>query len=106
MGRQERKSTFMVSVMTILSSQLMVKLLGLAYRLVITNIEGFGDVGNGFYNAGFQIYTILLAISSVGIPNAISKLVSASVAQGDRRHAYAIFKTAIILFFCIGTSAG
>ena len=76
----EKKSVFMTSVLTILGSQVMIKLLGLVYRLVITNIGGFGDYGNGYYNAGFQVYTILLAISSVGIPNAISKLVSAEVA--------------------------
>ncbi len=97
-----KKSTFMSSVLTILGSQLMVKLLGLVYRLVITNIDGFGDVGNGYYNAGFQMYTILLAISSVGIPNAISKLVSAAVAVGDRQKAHTIFQTALKLFLLIG----
>ncbi len=97
-----KKSVFMSSVLTILGSQLMVKVLGLVYRLVITNIDGFGDVGNGYYNAGFQMYTILLAISSVGIPNAISKLVSAAVAVGDRERAHTIFLTALRLFIIIG----
>ena len=47
-----------------------------SYNLIIINIPGFGDIGNGYRTAGFQIYTMLLAISSVGIPNAISKMVS------------------------------
>lgn len=64
------ESAFWVGVLTMFGSQLAVKLLGLLYRLVITNIEGFGDVGNGYYSAGFQIYTLLLALSSVGIPSA------------------------------------
>jgi len=98
----EKKSVFMTSVLTILGSQVMIKLLGLVYRLVITNIGGFGDYGNGYYNAGFQVYTILLAISSVGIPNAISKLVSAEVAVGNRNGAHEIFRTALKLFFIIG----
>lgn len=100
---EKRKSTlFMSSVLTILVAQLVVKITGLLYRLVITNIDGFGDLGNGFYNAGFQIYTMLLVLSSVGIPGAISKLVSAEVAVGNRRRAYQIFRTALLLFFLIG----
>lgn len=102
-GMNAQKSTgFMASVLTILGSQLVVKLTGFLYRLVITNIDGFGDLGNGFYNAGFQIYTLLLAISSVGIPGAISKLVSEEIAVGNRKRAYEIFQTALVLFFLIG----
>ena len=95
-------SRFLTGVLTMAVSQLIIKLAGLVYRLVITNVPGFGDVGNGFYTAGFQIYTLLLSLSSVGIPNAISKLVSAQVALGHRAEAYRIFRTAMVLFFGIG----
>ena len=40
----------------------------------------FGDVGNGYYNAGYQIYSLLLTIASIGIPSAIAKLVAEKVA--------------------------
>ena len=75
MSKQNKENTqsFMNNVTIILISQVLVKVLGMVYRIVITNIDGFGDEGLGFYNVGFQIYTLLLAISSVGIPNAISK---------------------------------
>ncbi len=94
--------SFMNSVVIILFSQILVKLLGMAYRLVITNIEGFGDMGTGYYNVGFQIYTLLLAISSIGIPNAISKMVSERCALDDYKGAHKIFKTALKLFAGIG----
>lgn len=96
------KNDFMNNVGIILLSQLAVKMLGLVYRMVITNIRGFGDTGNGFYSAGFQIYTLLLAISSVGIPNAISKTISERTALGDYKGAHKIFKTALLLFAGIG----
>ncbi len=99
---ENKKPSFMMNVLTIVFSQVMVKLLGLAYRLVITNIDGFGDVGNGYYNFGFQIYTLLLAISSVGIPNAISKLVSERCALDDFKGAFRIFKVSLGLFSIIG----
>ena len=96
------ESAFWVGVLTMFGSQLVVKLLGLLYRLVITNIDGFGDVGNGYYSAGFQIYTLLLALSSVGIPSAISKLVAQAETAGNHRRSEEIFRTAMALFFCIG----
>lgn len=97
-----QKNKFMKDVGIILLSQFAVKILGLVYRMVITNIEGFGDSGNGFYTTGFQIYTLLLAISSVGIPNAISKMISERVALSDYKGAHKIFKTALILFCTVG----
>ncbi len=100
--RESKKHSFMGNVSIILMSQILVKLLGMVYRMVITNIQGFGDAGNGYYTAGYQIYTLLLSISSIGIPNAISKMVSERIAVDDYRGAYKIFKTAFILFAGIG----
>ncbi len=103
--KQENSQSFMNNVTVILISQIIVKLFGMIYRIVITNIDGFGDEGLGFYNVGFQIYTVLLAISSVGIPNAISKMVSERAALNDYKGANRIFKTAMILFSVIGLAA-
>lgn len=71
-----KKETFMQGVLTLIFSQVLIKLLGLVYSLYLTNREGFGDKGNGIVAAGYQIYAMLLTISSIGVPNAISKLVS------------------------------
>ena len=100
--RAEKTQSFMGNVAIILFAQLAVKVLGLVYRVVLTNINGFGDAGNGFYTAGFQVYTVLLAISSVGIPNAIAKMVSERAALNDYKGAHNIFKSAFLLFALIG----
>lgn len=102
MGTQDKKKSFMVNVAIVMFSQVAVKLLGMVYRVVITNIGGFGDLGNGYLNSGFQIYTLLLAVSSIGIPNAISKMTSERNAVGDYRGAHRIFKSAMLLFGIVG----
>ncbi len=102
---EKRKNSFMNNVAAILGSQFLIKLLGLAYQLVIINIPGFGDAGNGYRTAGFQIYTMLLAVSSVGIPNAISKMISERLALEDERGAERVFRTAMGLFAGIGLAA-
>ena len=97
-----KKETFMQGVVTLMFSQVLIKLLGLVYTLYLTNREGFGDQGNGIVSASYQIYAMLLTISSIGVPNAISKLVSERIAVGDHRGAYRIFKIAFATFAVIG----
>lgn len=97
-----KKQSFMAGVLTLFFAQIVIKVLGLIYRLVITNIPYFGDAGNGLYSAGYQIYTLLLAIASIGVPSAIAKLVSERIAVGKHREAHEIFKTALLLFGIIG----
>lgn len=97
-----KKETFMQGVITLIFSQVLIKLLGLIYTLYLTNREGFGDKGNGIVSAGYQIYAMLLTISSIGVPNAISKLVSERIAVGDHKGAHRIFKIAFATFAVIG----
>ena len=86
-----KKEGFMQSVLVLMISQLVIKMLGLVYKIYLTNKEGFGDTGNAIYSSGYQIYALLLTISSIGVPNAISKLVSEKVAIGDSKGAHRIF---------------
>lgn len=100
--KTRKKETFMQGVITLIFSQLLIKVLGLVYSLYLTNREGFGDTGNGIVAASYQIYAILLTISSTGVPNAISKLVSERVAVGDHKGAFRIFKIAFATYSLIG----
>lgn len=100
--KKENKTSFMKNVAMLMLAQILIKVLGFIYRLVIVNVEGFGDVGNGYYDAGYTVYSLLLTISSVGIPSVISKLVSERVIKGDHRGAYRIFKVSLTIFTIIG----
>ncbi len=107
MNRTEKKvrqkgASFMKNVVMLICSQVLIKILGLVYKLVITNMEGFGDVGVGYYSAGYQIYALLLTLSSIGIPSVISKLVSERLALGDKAGAHRIFKVAMTFFASLG----
>jgi len=97
-----KKQTFMKSVAVVMIAQLLIKLMGFIYRVILTNIEGFQDAGNSYYGTGYKVYIFILAIATTGVPNAIGKLVSEKVALGDRRGAHKIFKIALYLFTIIG----
>ena len=98
----EKKDGFMKGVLALMFSQVLIKLLGLISKIFLTNKEGFGDVGNGIYGSGYQIYAMLLTISSIGVPNAISKMISEKVALDDYKGAHRIFRIALLTFGAIG----
>lgn len=99
---KKKKENIVTGIIALLFSQIIIKIVGLAYKLYLTNREGFGDVGNAIYSSGFQIYALLLTFSSTGVPSSISKLVSERVAIGDNRGAYRIFKIAFYTFAFFG----
>lgn len=97
-----KKQSFMNGVLIIMMSQVLIKIFGFVYRVVLTNFPQFGDEGNSYYGSGYQVYSLLLAIATTGIPNTISKLVSEKIAVGDKKGAHKIFKTALVVFSLIG----
>lgn len=101
-NKKRKKESFMQGVISLMFSQILIKILGLVYTLYLTNKEGFGDAGNAIYSSGYQIYALLLTLSSIGVPNAISKLVSERTAVGDHKGANRIFKIAFATFSIIG----
>lgn len=100
--KSKKGVSFMKNVLILMCSQLVIKFLGLVYKLVITNMEGFGDTGVGYYSAGYQIYSLLLTLSSIGIPSVISKLVAERLATGDKAGAQRIFRVALRFFSILG----
>ena len=100
--KMNKTEGFMKSVLVLMISQVAIKLLGFVYRVYLTNRDGFGDEGNAIYSGGYLIYALLLTISSIGVPNAISKLISERVAVGDDKGAHRVFKIALMTFGVIG----
>ncbi len=88
---------------TILAVAAMItKVIGLAYRIPLTNI--MGAEGNGYYGIVFQVYNLALMLTSYSLPMAVSKLVSARVATGRYRNAYRVFKSALVFALAAGGS--
>ena len=77
---ENKRESILKGIIFLLISQVFIKIIGLIYKLYLTNREGFGDAGNAIYASGYQIYALLLTVSSIGVPNAISKLVSERLA--------------------------
>lgn len=104
MGKSKRNGTnFLVQGSILAIASIISRVIGLIYRIPMTNI--IGDVGNSYYGCAFDIYNIVLIISSYSLPLAVSKTVSASVAKGQFKTAYQVFKGALLFAFVSGMAA-
>ena len=95
-------NNFFAGIFSLLISQVLVKIFGVLYSLYLTNKVGFGDEGNAIYMSGYQIYALLLTLSSIGVPNAISKLISEKNSIGDYKNEERILKISILIFSIVG----
>lgn len=82
---------------------IIVRLIGMVYRIPLA--RKIGDNGNGYYNAAYSIYSILLIMSSYSLPTAVSKMVSARLAKGEYRTSTRIFR-ATMFYATIAGMAG
>lgn len=98
-----RKKNFIVQASILGIAGLIVRMIGLLYRSPLTHI--IGDEGNGYYGQAYNIYTIILLISSYSIPLAISKVVSAKLAFKEYRNAHRVFLCALFYVAVIGSIA-
>ena len=76
------------------------KVIGAVYTIATTNIVG--THGMSYYTTAFPVYTFLLAISSAGLPVAISKMVAERTTLCDYKAAYAVFRKAVRAMIIIG----
>ena len=73
------------------------KALGAVYRIPLANM--LGSVGMGMYQLIFPLYSLLLTVSTSGVPVAISKL----VAEYNARQEYGVAKKILKISFLILT---
>lgn len=85
-------------------AQIVVRLIGLFYRIPLQRIAG--DIAMGYYGYAYDIYMLLLLLSTNGVPLAVSKLVSASRARKDFVNEHRIMKSSLVWTFAVGGTIG
>lgn len=102
MGSRKKDTNFIVQGSILAIASIISRIIGLVYRLPMTAV--IGDGGNDYYSTAYEIYNVFLLISSCSLPLAVSKLVSARIANGERKNAFRIFKGALIFSAITGTA--
>ena len=71
MGKKSSsKSNYIMQGSILAIASIVSRIIGLLYRLPVTNI--ITDHGNDYYSAAYEIYNVILLISSYSLPLAVS----------------------------------
>ena len=73
-AKKPGSQNFLVQGSILAAAGLIVRLIGLLYKIPMTRI--LGDEGIGYYNTAYEIYNIGLILSSYSLPLAVSKLIA------------------------------
>lgn len=96
----ERQRSLVGGISVLGAAGLICKMVGVLYRIPLANM--IGGQGLGLYQQVMPSYNLLLAVTSAGIPVAISRMVSHYVTIGEHGNARRVFKTALKLLTVLG----
>ena len=96
----DKKQSFMGGVTILALSTVFVKVCGALYKIPLGNI--LGEEGMTHFMSAYRIYTLLLTLSTAGLPLALSKLISEANATGRKNQVQRCFRTALALFVVLG----
>ncbi len=97
-----RKQSFLHGALILTAATIIVKVIGAVFKIPLTLVLG-GEGAAHFYTA-YDIFNPIAAIAIAGLPVAVSKLVSESVASGRFRDVRRIRKISLCLFLATGTA--
>ena len=99
-GKRKKESNFLIQGGILAAAGLLVRVIGLAYRIPLIRI--IGDEGMGYYSVAYEIYSIVLLLSSYSLPLAVSKMISTKLAKEEYANAGRILKAALAYATLIG----
>ncbi len=97
---ESRKNKFIIHGGILAMAGIIVRIIGMFYRIPLMNI--IGGEGNGIYSVAYNIYNIMLVLSSYGLPMAVSKLISAKFVRKQYKNANKIIRCSLVISVCTG----
>jgi stage V sporulation protein B len=96
--KEDRKESFFSGVLVLSLSAVIVKIIGLIYKIPMFKL--LGSEGMGYFNSAYEIYALFCVIATAGLPVAMSVLISSG--KDTERRAGQILKVALGLFLVLG----
>lgn len=98
---ERQKQTFLKGAMVMSMSMIVVKVIGMIYKIMLGQF--LDGVGYGMFTLAYNFYDPLFMLATGGFPIAISRLVSKSVAENRFRDVKKLHKISIPIFILTGT---
>lgn len=99
-GQTAGKKAFLSGVLLLSVSTVLVKIVGLVYKIPM--LSYLGAEGMGYFNSAYEIYALFCVVATAGLPVALSVLIAAELEKGDPARAGRIFRLSLAAFLVIG----
>ena len=100
MKEVSKKQNFLQGAVLLAMATAIVKVIGAFYKIPLNMI--IGEQGFGYFNTAYNIYAVLLMISTAGLPIAMSRLISQAHAVGNYNQVRRVYATSRGIFLGLG----
>ena len=97
-----KKQTFLQGTAVLAMATVLVKLMGFLFKVPLNNI--IGEDGFGYFNTAYDVYNVLLMISTTGLPVAMSRMISQAQTLGNHAQIKRIYRTSLYVFLTMTDS--
>ncbi len=100
MSQSPKKQNFLHGAALLAMATAIVKVIGALYKIPLKMV--IGDQGYSYFVTAYDIYSVLLMISTAGLPIAMSRMISQVSALNRNNQVRRVYKTAQIVFLLLG----
>lgn len=97
-----KKQSFLHGAALLTLATIVVKVIGAFYKIPLKMV--IGDMGYGYFMSAYDIYTVLLMISTAGLPVALSRMISEASSLGRYGQLRRTYLTAQGIFLGLGVA--
>ena len=80
-NKKSESNDFLIQGAILAIAGILVRFIGLAYRVPLLRV--IGADGMGYYSTAYNLYAIILLLSSYSLPLAVSKMVSVRILKNE-----------------------
>ena len=100
MSETDKKQNFLQGAALLAIATAIVKVIGAFYKLPLN--MAIGAEGYSYFTTAYDIYSVLLLVSTAGLPVAVSRMISQASTLQQHNRLRKIFRTALLIFTIIG----
>ncbi len=97
-----KKQSFLHGTALLAMATAIVKVIGAVYKIPLNQI--IGEQGFAYFNTAYDLYNVLLMISTAGLPVAMSRMISQASSLGHYNQVRRVYATCRAIFLIIGIS--
>ncbi len=104
---KDTSQVFLKGAAILTISMVVVKVIGFLDSVLLTNIysmfgEEYATMGSGLFNNAYEVFVVIFTVATGGLPIAISRLISESIAENRYKDVRRIHKVSVPLFVVVG----